>query len=272
MSRMACACSSDRPNSRTRPSRASGGFFGGADQRDHGIELVEGDLQALEDVRARLRLPQLELGAPADDVAAEVDEVLEQLDERQDARPAGDDGQHDDGEGGLQRGVLVEIVEHDLRHFTALELDHDPHAVAVGLVAQIGDALDHLLPGELGDLLEQLRLVHLIGNLGDDDRRSCRPALPRTCISPRTDDRAAAGGVGIEHAAPADDGRRRWGSPAPARAAARGGACLRATPPARRRRAPAARSISRLERVDDFAADCAAGCWSPSRRRCRPSR
>ena len=52
----------------------------------------------------------------------------------------------------------------------ALELDHDAHAVAVGLVAQVGDALDRLLAHQLGDLLDQPRLVHLVRDLGDDDR------------------------------------------------------------------------------------------------------
>ena len=70
----------------------------------------------------------------------------------------------------LQLRVLVEIVEHDLRHLAAAQLDDDAHAVAVGLVAKIGDALDGLLAHELGDLLEQPRLVHLIRDLGDDDR------------------------------------------------------------------------------------------------------
>ena len=54
----------------------------------------------------------------------------------------------------------------------ALELDDDAHAVAVGLVAQVGDALDPLVAHQVGDLLDQLRLVDLVGDLGDDDRLS----------------------------------------------------------------------------------------------------
>ena len=56
----------------------------------------------------------------------------------------------------------------------ALELDHDAHAVAVGLVAQVGDALDLLLAHQLGDALDQPRLVDLVGDLGDDDRLRAR--------------------------------------------------------------------------------------------------
>ena len=52
----------------------------------------------------------------------------------------------------------------------ALELDDDAHAVAVGFVAEIRDALDAFLAHQLGDLLDQRGLVDLIGNLGDDQR------------------------------------------------------------------------------------------------------
>ena len=62
----------------------------------------------------------------------------------------------------LQLRVLVEVVEDDLRHLAALQLDDDAHAVAIGLVAQVGDAFDRLLAHQIGDPLDQLRLVDLI--------------------------------------------------------------------------------------------------------------
>ena len=43
--------------------------------------MIERDLQPFEDVIARLGLAQLELGAAADDFAAEVDEALDQLEQ-----------------------------------------------------------------------------------------------------------------------------------------------------------------------------------------------
>ena len=124
--------------------------------------MIERDLQPFEDVIARLGLPQLELGAAPDDFAAELDEALDQLEQVQHLRPAADDREHDDAEARLQRRVLVEVVENDLRHFAALQLDDDPHAVAIGFVAQVGDALDRLLAHQIGDPLDQLRLVDLI--------------------------------------------------------------------------------------------------------------
>ena len=82
--------------------------------------------------------------------------------QRQHLRPAADDGQHDDAEAALQRGVLVEIVEDDLADLAALQVDDDAHAVAIGFVADVGDAFDRLLAHQLGDALDQPRLVDLV--------------------------------------------------------------------------------------------------------------
>ena len=76
---------------------------------------------------------------------------------------------HVDAERGLHLGVLVEIVQHNLAGLAALDLDDDAHAVLVGLIAQGADALDLLLFDQLGDLLDQASLVHLIGDLVNDD-------------------------------------------------------------------------------------------------------
>ena len=177
----------------------------GADQGDHRVDVVEGDAQALEDVGARFGLAQLELDPAPHDLAAELDEVLDHLEQRQHPRPAGDDRQRDDAEGLLELGVLVEVVEDDLADLAALQLDHDPHAVAVGFVADVGDALDGLVADQVGDVQDQLRLVDLVGNLADDD-------LLAIALLHRFDfgagahlDPAAAGDIGLVDAAPADD-------------------------------------------------------------------
>ena len=65
-------------------------------------------------------------------------------------RAAVDQGDHVDAEHRLQLGLLVEVVEHHLGRFAALDLDVDAHAVLVGLVAQVAYALDLLLADELG--------------------------------------------------------------------------------------------------------------------------
>ena len=54
MSRIACAWISESSNFSIRPARAMSGVVRGADQRDHRVEVVERDQQALEDVGACL--------------------------------------------------------------------------------------------------------------------------------------------------------------------------------------------------------------------------
>ena len=103
------------------------------------------------------------------------------VEQAQHARPAGDDRQQRDAVAHLQLRVLVEVVQHDVGQLAALELDDDPHALAARLVAQVGDAFDLLVADELGDLLDQVLLVDLIRDLGDDDR----DAIAASC-APRT--------------------------------------------------------------------------------------
>ena len=86
------------------------------------------------------------------------------------ARLAVDHGQEDHREALLHLRVLVELVEDDLRFCSALELDDDAHAVAVALVAHVGDVVDDFFIHQLGDALDERVLVDLVGNLADDDR------------------------------------------------------------------------------------------------------
>ena len=85
-------------------------------------------------------------------------------------RAAIDQRHHVDAEHRLHLGLLVQVVQHHVGRVAALDLDVDAHAVLVGLVAQLADALELLFLDQLGDLLDQPRLVHLVRDLGDDDR------------------------------------------------------------------------------------------------------
>ncbi len=67
-----------------------------ADQRDHLVEVVERDAQALEDVRARFGLAQLELDAAPHHLAPELDELLDDLEQVEHSGTAADDCQRDD--------------------------------------------------------------------------------------------------------------------------------------------------------------------------------
>ncbi len=79
------------------------------------------------------------------------------------------DRQQDHAEPFLHRRVLEELVENDLRLGAALQFDHDAHPVAIAFVANVGDVVDGLVVHQIGDALDQTRLVHLVWNLGDDD-------------------------------------------------------------------------------------------------------
>ena len=124
--------------------------LGAADDADEVVEVVEGDLVALEDVRAVLGLAEAELGAAGDDVAAVLDVALDQLLDVHLLRPLLVEGQQDDAEGGFEGGLLEELVDDDLGLLAALELDDDA-GVLVGLVAEVADAVDLLVGNELGD-------------------------------------------------------------------------------------------------------------------------
>ena len=169
-----------------------------ADQLDHLVDVRDRDQQALEDVEPRLALAELVLRAAHDHVALVVDVVADDRQQAERARHAVDQGDHVHAEGRLQLSVLVELVEDDLRVLVALELDHEPDAGLVGLVAEVRDLLDPAVLDLLDDLLHQpaavaaaVALVDLVGHLGDDDallaalHRLDVRACPRTTTRPR---------------------------------------------------------------------------------------
>ena len=71
-SRIAVACRSESEKRDIRFVARDVGALRLADRLDDLVQVVEGDLQALQDVRARLGLGQLELRAPRHDLEAEV--------------------------------------------------------------------------------------------------------------------------------------------------------------------------------------------------------
>ena len=121
------------------------------DQRDDLVDVRQRDGEAFQDVAALARLAQLEARAAHDDFAPVREEVLEELLEVEQARLAVDQRDHVHAEAVLQLRQLVQVVEDDLGNFAALQLDDDAHAGLVGLVAQVGDALELLLADQLAD-------------------------------------------------------------------------------------------------------------------------
>ncbi|MNI21319.1 hypothetical protein D3C73_748370 [compost metagenome] len=114
-------------------------------------------------------LAQLEHRAARDHFAAMLQEVIDHLLQVEQAGLAIDQRHQVHPEGVLQLRVLVQVVQHNLGHLAALELDDQAHAVLVGLVANIGDTFDLLVVDELGNAFLQRLLVDLVGNRVDDD-------------------------------------------------------------------------------------------------------
>ena len=65
--------------------------------------------------------------------------------------------------------IHEQMIQHDLRRGLALDVDLDVHTVAVGVILDVGDALEALLLDQIGDIFNQSRLVDGIGQLGYDD-------------------------------------------------------------------------------------------------------
>jgi hypothetical protein len=106
-----------------------------ADDADHLVDVVDGDAQALDDVLALLGLVEQELRATADDFLAVRDVTVEQAAQVERARLPAIDHEVDDRLRRLQRRVLEELVDDDLRVLALLQVDRQPDAGAVREVA-----------------------------------------------------------------------------------------------------------------------------------------
>ena len=199
-----------RPGLRHQAALGLGGRRRLLDQLDDIVDVGQRNSKAFEDMAALARLFQLEHRAAGDHLAAVRDEALDQVLEVEHLGLVVDQRHHVHAEGVLQLRMLVEVVEDDLGQFVPLQFDHDAHAVLVGLVANVGNALDLLLAHQLGDPLEQGLLVHLVGQLVDDDRLAVALADVLEVGLGAHHHAAAAGAVALAHAGHAvDDARGR---------------------------------------------------------------
>ena len=139
-----------------------------ADDLDEVVQMTERQKLSLQLFRLHLGLLEQEAGATDDDLTAVLDVARNGVLHAEHTRLAAVDGQHVDGKAGLQRRVLVEIVQHHLAACIALEVHHHT-GVFVRLIAHAADLGDDLFIGQLSNALHQLRTVHVEGDLGDDD-------------------------------------------------------------------------------------------------------
>ena len=141
-------------------------------------------------------LVQLKLGAVFDDRLLVCDIMIQDLRQGQHLGLVVDDGQHIDGAGVLQLGILIELVENDLTVGVAAVFDDDTHTRTARLVAHIGNALDALFSVQIGNGLTQHALVDAVGDLGDDDASVFLVDLSLGTHH----DATATGGVGLQNA------------------------------------------------------------------------
>ena len=133
----------------------------GPDNANDLVDIGDRNGETDQDVGAVARLVEQEFGAARDHLLAERDEQRQQVLQVHHLRPAGIERQHVGAEIGLQRRETIELVQHHVRHRVALQFDDDAEAIAVGFVAQVGNALDLLLAHQFGDALDHGGLVHL---------------------------------------------------------------------------------------------------------------
>ena len=160
------------------------GIGGGPDRRDDLVDIGNGHGQTTQDVAAFTRLAQQIGSAAGDDIFAEIDEGCQELAQGQLFGPAAVERQHVTAEIGLHRGETVKLVHHHFGGGVALQLDHNPHAVAVRFILNMGDAVDLLLAHLLGDLFDHGGFIHLIANLVDDDGETVFANLFDTSLGP----------------------------------------------------------------------------------------
>lgn len=114
-------------------------------------------------------LVEFKLAAAGNDIFLMVEIVVQDLFERQDARMAVDEGQHDDAERFLELRVFIQFIQDDIGIDIGPQFDDDAHTLAVRFIAQGRDAVDFLVAGQVGNGLDDPRFIDLIGNFRHDD-------------------------------------------------------------------------------------------------------
>ena len=202
----------DGPITRHQFGAGDSGIGGFADKGDDFVDIGDGDCEAEQDMRAVAGLFQFEFGAARDDFFAEIDKGGEDAFQIQQFRAAIIERQHVDGEIALQRRMGEQLVQNHFGHRVAFDFDNHAHAVAVGFVAQFGNAFDDFFVDTFCDTLDQIFLVQLERNFGEDDclavfadffelvfrahRDAAAPGVGRRAASCGAEDNSACGEIG----------------------------------------------------------------------------
>ncbi len=145
------------------------GIFSFFDYSNDRINLTERNDEPRKNMRPFPGAGQIKLGPADDDLLPEIDKTLEDFLEIKNAGLSLFNRQHDDPKGVLHLGMFIELIENDARDFIPLKINDDADPLPVGFITQIRDAADLFFFHQFGNMLDQLRLVHLIGQFRHDD-------------------------------------------------------------------------------------------------------
>ena len=120
-------------------------------------------------MRPLLRLLQVELGPTDHDLMTMIHERLYQIFQIKQLRTAIHQRDVIHAKRGLQGCQLIQFVQHHTRVRVALHVDDNPHTLPVGLIVHVRDPVNPFLVDQVRDVLDQLRLIDQIRNLGNDN-------------------------------------------------------------------------------------------------------
>ena len=159
-------------------------------------------------MRTVARFTQFEDGTTGHHFTAVTHERAQDLFQVHDLRLTMVQRNHVDTEGDLKLSLGVQVVQHNLTHRVAFDLNHDAHTVFIRLVTQRADAFNAFFFYQLGDFFNQTRFVHLIRDLVNNNGFTAGFGV-RFYFSAGTDvNLAAAGTVRFFNAATTVDDRR----------------------------------------------------------------
>ncbi len=151
-----------------------------ADDADHLVDVEEGNEIAVQHLEAMLDLVQPELRAPHQ----HVDAVLEPLPQHARAATARWGSARAESTFMLRPKRTSSSVSRNRLSISSIGStarlfgSSTRRISSADLVAHVSQQRQLLLGQKVGDLLDQLRLLHLIGDLGDDDLVACRGPYP----------------------------------------------------------------------------------------------
>ncbi len=134
----------------------------GANDIDQLIQILERDQISFEDVRAGFGFIQIKFSAPLDDRQSVFHINTERLLEGKSARLAIHQREQVHAERALHGGAFVQIAQDDLGVGILRHFKDDAHSLAVGFIAQIGQAFQMSIACQLSNALDQTGLVDLI--------------------------------------------------------------------------------------------------------------